>query len=62
MREKDVWIPAVALTAYERAEDRMKALSSGFQIHVPKPVEPAELITVLVSLVERPTTPWRDRP
>jgi PAS domain S-box-containing protein len=62
MREKGVWIPAVALTAYARAEDRMKALSSGFQIHVPKPVEPAELITVLVSLVERPTTPWRDRP
>jgi CheY-like chemotaxis protein len=62
MREKGVWMPAVALTAYARAEDRMKALSSGFQIHVPKPVEPAELFTVLVSLVERLTTPWRDRP
>jgi PAS domain S-box-containing protein len=46
-------IPAVALTAFARVEDRIKALSSGFQIHVPKPVEPAELITVLVSLIER---------
>ena len=59
MKETGAWIPAVALTAYARAEDRMKALASGYQIHVPKPVEPAELITVLVSLVNRPTTPWR---
>jgi signal transduction histidine kinase len=58
MREAGTWIPAVALTAYARAEDRMKALSSGYQIHVPKPVEPAELIAVITSLVERPTTPW----
>lgn len=58
MREAGVWIPAVALTAYARAEDRIKALASGYQIHVPKPVEPAELVTVLVTLVERPTTPW----
>jgi signal transduction histidine kinase/CheY-like chemotaxis protein len=56
-REAGTWIPAVALTAYARAEDRMKALASGYQIHVPKPVEPAELIAVLVSLVERPATP-----
>jgi hypothetical protein len=34
----------------------MKALSYGYQIHVPKPVKPAELIAVLVSLVERPMT------
>jgi PAS domain S-box-containing protein len=61
-REAGVWIPAVALTAYARAEDRMKALASGYQIHVPKPVEPAELITVLVSLVDRPTTPWKVAP
>lgn len=37
----------------------MKALSSGFHLHVPKPVEPAELIAVLVSLVERPTPPFK---
>ena len=58
LRESGGWIPAVALTAFARTEDRMKALSSGYQIHVPKPVEPAELVAVLVSLVERPTTPW----
>ena len=62
MRETGAWIPAVALTAYARSEDRMKALAAGYQIHVPKPVEPAELITVLLSLVERPTTPWKSAP
>jgi CheY-like chemotaxis protein len=57
-REAGEWIPAVALTAYARAGDRIKALAAGFQIHVPKPVEPVELVTVIVSLVDRPTTPW----
>jgi PAS domain S-box-containing protein len=46
-------IPAAALTAYARAEDRMRALSAGFQIHVPKPVEPAELVAVVASLAGR---------
>ncbi len=45
-------VPAIALTAYARVEDRMKALSSGFQMHVPKPVEPAELAAVVSSLIE----------
>lgn len=43
-------VPAVALTAYARVQDRMRALASGFQMHVAKPVEPAELLTVLASL------------
>jgi CheY-like chemotaxis protein len=43
-------IPAVALTAYARVEDRTKALMAGFNMHVPKPVEPAELMAVLASL------------
>jgi PAS domain S-box-containing protein len=43
-------IPAVAITAYARAEDRMRALASGFQIHVAKPVDPNELIAVVASL------------
>jgi len=43
-------IPAVALTAYGRSIDRIHALSSGFQMHMPKPVEPAELATVVASL------------
>lgn len=42
--------PAVALTAYVRVEDRMRTLTSGFQMHVPKPVGPAELLTVLSTL------------
>jgi len=46
-------VPAVALTAHARAEDRMKALAAGFQMHVPKPVEPAELLTVLGSVTGR---------
>jgi PAS domain S-box-containing protein len=43
-------IPAIALTAYTRIEDRMQALSAGFQTHIPKPVEPAELAAVIASL------------
>jgi CheY-like chemotaxis protein len=46
-------IPAVALTAYAKTEDRMRALAAGFNTHVPKPVEPAELALVIASLVER---------
>lgn len=44
------YIPAVALTAYARVEDRLKVLSSGFQMHVPKPVEPAELVAITATL------------
>jgi len=46
-------IPAVALTAYARVEDRVKTLSAGYQMHVPKPVEPLELMTIIASLVRR---------
>ncbi|HKZ77991.1 MAG TPA: PAS domain S-box protein [Pyrinomonadaceae bacterium] len=46
-------VPAVALTAYARAEDRMRALASGFQMHLPKPVEADELIMVIASLASR---------
>jgi CheY-like chemotaxis protein len=46
-------LPAVALTAYARTEDRVKALLAGFQTHVPKPVEPAELVTVIASIAQR---------
>ncbi|HXG64106.1 MAG TPA: ATP-binding protein [Blastocatellia bacterium] len=45
-------IPAVALTAYARAEDRTKALAAGYQRHVAKPVEPVELALVVASLVQ----------
>jgi signal transduction histidine kinase/ActR/RegA family two-component response regulator len=45
--------PAIALTAYTRLEDRMSALKAGYQLHVPKPVEPAELVTAVASLAGR---------
>jgi PAS domain S-box-containing protein len=50
-RERHGWKPAIALTAHARVEDRMRALSAGYQAHVAKPVEPAELVAVIVSLV-----------
>jgi hypothetical protein len=43
-------IPAVAVTAYASAEDRVRVLASGFQTHVPKPVDPGELIAAVASL------------
>jgi PAS domain S-box-containing protein len=46
-------LPAVALTAYARTEDRLHALRSGYQMHVPKPVELAELVAVISSLAQR---------
>lgn len=49
-------LPAVALTAYARPEDRLAALEAGFQAHITKPVDPAELIATLASLVGRRTS------
>jgi CheY-like chemotaxis protein len=46
-------VPAAALTAYARTEDRLRALRAGFQLQLPKPVQPAELITVVASLATR---------
>jgi PAS domain S-box-containing protein len=46
-------VPAVALTAFARSEDRQRALLAGYQLHVAKPVEPSELLTVCASLVGR---------
>jgi PAS domain S-box-containing protein len=46
-------VPAIALTAYARVEDRMQALRAGYQMHVPKPVELAELVAVAASLIQR---------
>ncbi|WP_084735940.1 PAS domain-containing protein [Cystobacter ferrugineus] len=47
-------IPAVALTAYARAEDRTRALLAGFKAHVPKPIERSELLAVILSLIPPP--------
>jgi CheY-like chemotaxis protein/two-component sensor histidine kinase len=46
-------IPAAALTAYARSEDRTKALRSGFQLHLAKPVDPGELMAAMASLAKR---------
>jgi CheY-like chemotaxis protein len=46
-------VPAIALTAFARAEDRTKALRAGFAVHVSKPVEPSELIATVASVVGR---------
>ncbi len=46
-------VPAIALTAYARTEDRLQALRAGYQMHVTKPVEMAELVAVAASLVQR---------
>ncbi len=45
---------AVALTAYAREEDRARSLAAGFDAHVPKPIEPLELLSVVAGLVNQP--------
>jgi CheY-like chemotaxis protein len=45
--------PAVAVTAYPRAEDRARALEAGFQMHVTKPVPPHELAAVVAAVAGR---------
>lgn len=46
-------IPAVALTAYATPEDRDRVLSAGFQMHIAKPVEPEELLTIIANVAGR---------
>jgi CheY-like chemotaxis protein len=53
--------PAIALTAYTRVEDRIRALVAGFQIHIAKPFDPVELLTVVESVVNRRTEDRRSR-
>jgi CheY-like chemotaxis protein len=48
-------IPALALTAYARAEDAQRAFEAGYQAHIPKPVEPGELAMAEASLAGQ----WR---
>lgn len=50
--------PAIALTGYVSSEERARLLAAGFQAHVHKPVEPAEIVAVIASLA----TLWRQRP
>jgi CheY-like chemotaxis protein len=46
--------PAIALTAFARSEDRMRAMLAGYQVHVSKPIEPQEL-AVTVQMLSRRT-------
>jgi CheY-like chemotaxis protein len=50
-------IPAIALTAYARAEDRARALEAGFDAHVAKPAEPASLLALVSSLAQAKSKP-----
>ncbi len=52
--EKGGRIPAIALTAYTREEDRLKALSAGFQQHLSKPIDPNKLIAAVANVLELP--------
>lgn len=52
-REQGGQVPAVALTAFARSDDRRRVISAGFHMHLAKPVEPAELVTVVASLAKR---------
>jgi CheY-like chemotaxis protein len=51
--ERGGLIPALALTAYARAEDARRALEAGYQAHVPKPVDPDDLATAVANLAGR---------
>jgi CheY-like chemotaxis protein len=48
-------LPAIALTAYARSEDRAAALNSGYHRHLPKPIDHAQLVKAVVSVVVEAT-------
>ena len=58
-RDRGGLLPAVALTAFARSEDRLRALEAGFNAHISKPVEPSELIAAVASLVRPPAARTR---
>jgi CheY-like chemotaxis protein len=45
------------LTAYGRAQDRVRCLAAGFNMHVPKPIDPREFTTIIAGLAGRPEQP-----
>jgi CheY-like chemotaxis protein len=49
-------LPAAALTAFARSDDRTKALRSGFEMHLAKPVDPGELVASVATLARRVDT------
>ncbi|MFN2598908.1 MAG: ATP-binding protein [Pyrinomonadaceae bacterium] len=55
-------VPAIALTAHARPSDRLRSLSAGYQLHIPKPVEPAELVMSIANLTNREPSPSPEEP
>lgn len=51
LRERGVSTPAIAITAFARPEDRIRALQAGFSMHLPKPIEATELFTVIQAVL-----------
>ena len=60
-RQSGFRIPAVALTAYARSEDRIRALLAGYQVHVAKPIDPMEFALVVAGAIQ-PGPPGGHRP
>jgi CheY-like chemotaxis protein len=52
-REKGNIVPAIALTAYTTAMDRDTVLSAGFQVHMPKPFDPTQLVLLVADLASK---------
>ena len=50
------FLPAIALTGFARAEDRTRILAAGFQAHVSKPLDPAELTAAIAAVARGPAT------
>jgi signal transduction histidine kinase len=52
-RRQGITVPAVALTAFARSEDRVRSILAGFQAHLAKPIEPSELLALVASMTGR---------
>ncbi len=61
VRQRRPSMPAVARTAYARPDDRRRALDAGFDMHLPKPIEPDELVNAVLDLSARPRIPSASR-
>jgi signal transduction histidine kinase/ActR/RegA family two-component response regulator len=59
LRSRGATIPAVAVTAFARSEDRILALQAGYNMHISKPLEPMELIAVIAALVPQRSSKGR---
>jgi len=55
-KESGTWTPAVALTAYARSEDRMRALSAGYQVHASKPIDAMEFVLTVAGVIQPPSS------